>query len=538
MYPALERLSALGLIPTQSVSIRPWSRQECRRQVREVEDLLYGFGSLAVHLDSNTRTEAERVLDDLEAELREPDGDAAVVLESVYARVGGIAGPALTDGFHYGQTWWNDFGRPLGSGASAIAGYGLRATSGRLFFGMRQEVQTAPAAAAVTQARADFFNSIDNAPFVIPAAPTIPAAALILPTPGSDASVRQRPLDMYAGVAFAGYALSFGKQEIYWGPTTLGPWALSSNAEPTYNLRLMATRPHGIPLISDFAKFRVDLVIGKLSGHHAPARPYFNGVKIDFLLGRNLELSFTRWSILWGVGHPMTLGSLKQNLFSRASTGTNFAYGDRDDPGDRKSGFDFRWHVPGVSQYLTVYGDSYADDEVNPLAAPRRSVWQTGAYLARLPHFTRGDLRFEMASSEELSQDEGGTRDFINNQYRDGNTNKGFLLGNAVGRDGRTFEGRLGVWFTGRTRFEAGYRQTKLSSLYLPRGGTISDPFVQASYAWNREWQAQAFAQYERFLVPSFLDGRQSNGSVRVQITWTPHLKLNCRPGATCNTGF
>ena len=86
-----------------------------------------------------------------------------------------------------------------------------------------------------------------------------------------------------------------------------------------------------------------------------------------------------------GGGPPITLRSLKNNLFSSNSTGTNFAYGDRADPGDRKSGFDFRLHVPGVSNYVTVYADAYADDDLNPLDAPRRAAWQNGIYLARLP---------------------------------------------------------------------------------------------------------------------------------------------------------
>ncbi len=39
VYPALERLAAMGLIPGQSVSIRPWTRQECLRQLKLAEDL-------------------------------------------------------------------------------------------------------------------------------------------------------------------------------------------------------------------------------------------------------------------------------------------------------------------------------------------------------------------------------------------------------------------------------------------------------------------------------------------------------------------
>lgn len=522
VYPALERLAEIGLIPSQSVSIRPWTRQECRRQVREAGDILSGFASMDRDVDRSARDEAARLLPGLMYELQEPDGKAAVVLESVYGRVGTIVGPALTDGFHFGQTWRNDFGRPLGRGSSAIVGFSVRATSGRFFFYDRQELQTDPGLPAVTSARADLFNQIDNAPFFIPDAPTIPPGALILPASAIPAYVRQRPIELYAGVAFGGNNLSFGKQELYWGPTTMGPLSFSSNAEPTYNLRLVATRPHPIPFLSSLGSYRFDFVFGKLSGHHRPARPYYNGQKFALLLGPYLEMSVTRWAVLWGVDHPMTLGNLQSNLFSTISTGSTFAYGDRSDPGDRKSGFDFRLHVPGLSRYLTLYADSYADDEPNPLDAPRRVMWHPGMYVARLPFFTHADFRFEVASSQELAKDENGSRVFINNQYRDANTNKGFLLGNAVGRDARAMEGRIGYWFSARSRIEGGFRQTKGSHVFLPGGSTISDAFATGNFALKKDWTAQVFGQYERFLMPSYMAGSQSNGSVRLQITWTP----------------
>lgn len=522
VYPALERLSTLGLIPSQSVTIRPWTRQECRRQLREAEDILFGFRSLDTDVDKVTREEAQRLLPNLEHELLEPDGKATAVLDEAYLREGAIVGPALTDSFHFGQTWWNDYGRPLGRGASTIAGYRFRAEAGRFFFASRQEFQSDPGLPALTQTQANLFNQLDNVSFIIPSInPNVPAGALILPQPAQSAYVRTRPLELYAGMAFAGNALTFGKEEIYWGPTTMGPWAFSSNAEPTYNLRLQATRPHPFPLVPSFGSYRFDFVFGKLSGHQHPARPYFNGAKVELTFGQYLEMGFTRWSILFGQGHPMTLHDLKDNLFSSNSTGTG-EYGDRADPGDRKSGFDFRLHVPGLTNLLTVYADAYADDEVNPIDAPRRVAWQPGVYLARLPELPHADLRFEVASSEELSRDEGGTRFFINNQYRDGNTNKGFLLGNAVGRDGRAMEGRLGYWLSARTRVQAGYRQNKISERFLPGGGTISDGFMEASYA-RGEWTLGVFAQGERFLVPSYMTGSQTNGSARLQVTWTPH---------------
>jgi len=518
IYPALERLAALGLIPSQNVSIRPWTRQECLRQVREVEESIGTTES-----SPSVEEEATRLLSELEQELARPADRDGIVLESAYTRYGAIAGPALTDSFHFGQTWWNDFGRPLRQGGSEITGFSARGTYRRYFIYDRQELQQSPGTPAFTAAEGQLFNTLDNVPFGSPVTP----GPFDPPAPATSAYLRQRPLELYAGVAFKGNALSFGKQEIYWGPTTMGPWSFSSNAEPTYNLRLVATRPHPFPFFPMFGTYRFDFVFGKLSGHHYPARPYYNGAKIDLTFGKDLELSFTSWSILWGVGHPMTLRSLKRNIFSFNSTGSNFDYGDRDDPGDRKSDFDFRLHVPGLEKYVTIYADAYADDEPNPIDAPRRVAWAPGIYFPRLPWLSHMDGRFEMASSEELSKDEGGGRFFINNQYRDGNTNKGFLLGNAVGRDARAFEGRSGYWISARSRVEVGYRQRGISNIFLHGGGTTSDAFVNASYAISPEWSTQVFAQYERHLIPTLATGAQHNESGWLQITWNPKLRIN-----------
>jgi len=137
------------------------------------------------------------------------------------------------------------------------------------------------------------------------------------------------------------------------------------------------------------------------------------------------------------------------------------------------------------------------------------------------------DLRVEAVSSEGLAHDYGGQHFFINNQYLDSNTNKGFLLGNAIGRDGRAIEGRSSYWFSARTRVEAGYRQNKGGTLFLPGGATITDGFVNTYYAINRHWQANFFSQYERFLIPSYMNGSHHNTSGWFQITWNPELSLH-----------
>lgn len=510
IYPALERLSNLGFIPSQSISIRPWTRNECRRQLKEAES-----NYLGEFPDSRTAAEAEGLISDLKHEFDLAPETPAAEVESVYARVGTIAGPALSDGFHFGQTWWNDYGRPLGRGSSAIAGFSARAHRGRFFFYDRQELQYGPGKMAVTPELSKLFYDLDMVPFGSSAPNPFPV------TPASGAGVRQRPIELYAGVAFKGTQLSFGKQQLYWGPTKSGPFSFSSNAEPTYNLRLVSTRPHMAPIFGHAITYRFDLVFGKLSGHKYPARPYFNGQKLEVTILRNLEMSVTRWSLLWGEGHPMTLGTLKNNFYSGTSTGATFQYGDRNDPGDRKSGFDFRLHVPGLEKYLTVYADGYADDEPLPIDAPRRVAWAPGFYLSQMPYLRKMDLRFEVTSSMEMSQDEGGTRFFINNQYRDANTNKGFLLGNAVGRDARAYEVSTTYWKSARTTYTGAFRHVQGGRI-LPGGQSITDVSFTGNFALTKEWSLAAFGQYERWLIPVLQPGPQRNGSAWVSLVWNP----------------
>ncbi len=215
IYPALERLAAMGFIPGQSTAIRPWTRQECLRQLRLAEELAGRKDAYSPSL----LAQAHLLMTDLHTELEsEPQYRASLSLESVYARYGTIAGPALADSFHFGQTWWNDFGRPLGRGSSAIAGFSFRAHDGRFFFYDRQELQHSPGNPAETPARNQLINTLDQ---IQP-----DSDPHIRPVPGSAAFNRQGAIELYGGVAFAGNSLSMGKQELYWGPTTMGPLGL------------------------------------------------------------------------------------------------------------------------------------------------------------------------------------------------------------------------------------------------------------------------------------------------------------------------
>jgi hypothetical protein len=265
------------------------------------------------------------------------------------------------------------------------------------------------------------------------------------------------------------------------------------------------------------ATVRGEFVIGKLGGQSYTWRPWFNAQKLSFRLTDNLEMGFTRWSIFWGVGHPITAGSLLRNF-------TSIGNPHGSDPGDRKAGFDFRYRVPGLRNWITLYSDSYSDDDPSPLAAPRRAAINPGLRLAHVPRVARLEFRIEAPSTTPLGGDDGGRFIYYNGNYRSGNTNYGVLLGSPVGRDARALQGWATYHLSALANVEVGYSRLKGSANFLPGGSTIGDATVRSSFPLAPGWRADAFFQYERFVLP-LLGGLHRNASGWVQVTWEPQIE-------------
>ncbi|MGJ5813785.1 capsule assembly Wzi family protein [Paludibaculum fermentans] len=509
VYPALDRLAGLGLIPTQIAGLRPWTRAECRRQLAEAEE-----GMLDKDRGWRAASEAQPLIAALHREFDEEDqAGGALVLDSVYMRNGGIAGPALTDGYHFGQTWINDFGRPSGRGWNMNTGFTVRAESGRFFAYVRSEFQHGAAAAPESESleTRQLISKLDTIP--------------LQPERGVDDTNRYRVVEGYAGVRLANLELSVGKQAMWWGPGSDAPLSFSTNAEPTKNAKISMLHPYRLPgFLGHLGEFRGEFVIGKLGGQAYTWRPWFNAQKLSFKLTDNLEMGFTRWSMFWGEGHPITFKSFVRNF---TATSSEVAIGPTDprDPGDRKAGFDFKYRIPGLRDWVTIYSDSYSDDDPSPLAAPRHAAISPGIHVTRVPWVPKLDLRVETSSTTPFAIDRGGQFIYYNGQYRSGNTNYGNLLGSSVGRDGRAIQAWSTYWFNARTKVEAGYRQRKVSGQFLPGGGTQSDASLKGSMELPGHCYADVMLQYERYWLP-VLGGPQRNLSGRVELRWEPRLRL------------
>lgn len=506
IYPALKRLAAMGYAPDEESLAAPWTRSECLLLVEEAEDIASRHSTKVSN--GATNDDAEELIAVLKREFTgESDRHAQVRIESIYGRLFQISGTPLRDSYHFGQTIVNDYGRPYEAGTNAVAGFSAFGTLGRFSGYFRGEYQEAGSRGPYEQGVQDLLGFVDG----VPAQP----AARIASTSKFD------PLEMYVGARFGDFNVTFGKQSAWWGPGDDSAFHFSNNAEPFYALRIAQQTPWVLPGPFRFlGHIRTQMLLGKLSGHAYPPRPFINAEKITFQLTENLELGLTRSAIFGGVGHPLTTAAVFRSFFSTSSTGST-AFGSPSDPGDRRSGFDFRWRVPGVRRFLTIYSDSLADDEPNPLDSPRRSAWAPGIYVTQLPGLRHLDLRFETYSTWLYRGDEGGQFIYWNDQYRDAYTNRGYLLGSWVGRDARAYLASSTYWWSAQDKLTLSFRQTKTGNLFLPGGGTQTDISANGQWLLRPDVVASAFVQFERYFIPA-LGAPRRNLTAGLQITFYP----------------
>jgi hypothetical protein len=506
VYPALKRLAALGYVPDEESLVAPWTRKHCSELVGEAQDITSRH-SIKVSTGA-LNVEAQKLIADLSKEFSGDHAAAASArIESVYSQVLQISGAPLRDSYHFGQTLVNDYGRPFEEGANTVDGFSTFATAGRFSAYFRGEYQEAGSRGPGEQSLSELLGALDGVP-----APQSTGNRLISAFD---------PLEMYVGASLGLFDVTFGKQSVSWGPGEASQFSFSDNAEPFYSLRISQQSPIVLPgLFRLLGRIRTEMLIGKLSGHLYPPHPFINGQKITLQLSEDLEVGFTRSAIFGGAGHPLITRSIFESFFGTSSIGGT-AYGSANDPGDRRSGFDFRWRLPGLRRAVTIYSDSLADDEPNPLDSPRRSAWGPGIYFPKLLRLNKLDLRFETYSTWLYTGDEGGMFFYWNNQYRDAYTNNQYLLGSWVGRDARAYVATSTYWWSAKKTLMGTYRQTKTGANFLPGGGTKTDVSIKGQWQLKPDILGTAFVQYERYLIP-VLGGAKRDVSIGMQFVFYP----------------
>jgi Capsule assembly protein Wzi/PAP2 superfamily len=521
VYPVFDRLTAMGVLNSAIVGLRPWTRSECARLIEEISG----------NVDESNPDEAWRLYSALAtgfaSEFQDEQGDY-IALDNVYTRVTSISGPPLTDGFHFGQTIVNDYGRPYQEGANGLTGFSSTGVAGALAFSVRGEYEHAPSNAGVSQT---VQNAIQAADFkgAQPAAP-IPAFNQF------------RLLDAYLSLNIKGWQTSFGKQTLWTSPSQ-DPFLWSNNAEPVYMLLVDQTHPQKLPSFLRFlGPMRTQFWAGKLTGSHwintqdpvigevfslgrtLSKQPMVNGFKINFKPTANFEFGVGRTGMFGGPDFPITMGSLKHSLFS-----TGNAFGRGVDPGDRRSTFDFSWRLPGFRRWLTLYEDSFVEDEISPIGYPRRAAHTPGLYLSHLPDVEHLDLRVEASYTNlpGLVQTPQGGFFYSNDRYLDGYTNKGNIIGDGtVGRQGIAFRADSTYWFASDKTIRIGYRSEIADNMFL-QGGNLRDIHLKSEWSFGPRVSLTSLLQYEWWNFPLLSAGKKQNDfTASFQLTYWPHWRL------------
>jgi hypothetical protein len=431
-----------------------------------------------------------------------------VQVESIYTRATGITGTPLRDAFHFGQTIANDFGRPFNTGFNDVTGFSAEASRGRFFVYARDEYQHSPAYAGLTPAQQSYLELANDTPSV--------------PYSQATGTVNQSGLlDAYVGMRLSLFEVTFGKQSLWWGPGTMGGMLYSDNIDPVPMLRVDQVEAFVLPSFFKYlGPVRVQAFFGRLEGYYYPRAPYIHGEKIMVKPSPNLEIGLARTGIAFGQGIPFTFRSLISTYFSVTDIGSN--PNPQDFPGKRFGGLDFSYRIPHLRRWLTIYTDNISSDDVNPLVNPSRAAYNPGIYLSQVPRAQKFDLRFELANSRTR------TEPYTSFFYREGYTNKGFLIGNTVGRHGSAFDVSTNYWLSPQKRIQVGWRKETVSNTVPPSGGSQDSVRVKADWFVQKQVELSAAFQHERWVFPFLASGAQNNNVVSLQFTVYPK-KLSSR---------
>jgi hypothetical protein len=512
VYPALDRLHGLGYLDTAFLGLRPWTGRSIQRMLDVTSN----------EKNIKTNPQAVEILAVLQREFGDEDRDDVTdfsyACEEVYTRFQGISGLTLRDSFHLGQTIANDYGRPYQPGFNTADGVAGSVDYGRFSLYARGEYQHAPAAAGYDPTLVSIVSGIDFVPVgtdvIVPAGPIASTNVFRI----VEANLSYRILN---------HEISFGKSDHWFAPTVGGAFTYSDNAENIYAFQIDRTEPLYIPLLSRLTgAFRYDFFVGSLKGHSDPNDPWMHAEKVNFKPTSNVEIGFER-SVIWGgKGHePITARTFLRSFFSLANVTPAQKY-SRQDPGARFGSFDFSWRIPWLNHWMTLYSDSMVHDDISPVDAPRHAGVRPGIYLSRVPGIPRLDLRVEGVNTDpETSRSNGGEYLYFEQIQLQGYTNKGYIMGDAIGREGKGGQAWLTYHLSPREMVQVSFDHKKNSKDFIPSGTTQNSFDIHVVKRIQRNLELSADVQHEWWKAPIYVAGEQTDTVATFQITLFPERK-------------
>jgi membrane-associated phospholipid phosphatase len=502
VYPAVEKLAALGYIKGAFLSLKPWTRIETASLVSDAGVDM----AVDESVPSGIAEMQSQLVQEFTYELGLLDGkpNQTARIESIYARAVSISGTALTDSYHLGQTISYDYGRPFREGTNGQAGTSMWAAAGPFTLYFRGEFQHSPYAPPLSDAVLNVIASSDLVP--------VPAATPFAPID------RPHLLEGYAALNLDGWQVSAGRQTLDWGPGPGGSLLWSNNVDPVEMVRVIKSDMR-LPILGSV---RVDQFFGMLRGHSYIPHPYIYGQKINFKPLPWLELGFGRTVTIGGRGgNPLNFRNFADSFFGRVNQSKSV-------PGDSHTSMDWVFYVPKVKNYIVFYGELYADDDPLPIFNLPKNPYRPGIYLTHFPGIPKLDLHLETVSTESpgffnFGGPNKGNLNYWNQLYRDGYTNEGNLIGNTVGRMGSSIQGWLTYWMSSTSILQFSCKTNSVSANFIPGGGDWQDyrlnydRYLKSGFYLKNQLQYEHISRY-----PILFNSSRGNVTAIVELGWAP----------------
>ncbi|MGA9957479.1 MAG: capsule assembly Wzi family protein, partial [Acidobacteriaceae bacterium] len=184
------------------------------------------------------------------------------------------------------------------------------------------------------------------------------------------------------------------------------------------------------------------------------------------------------------------------------------------------------YRLPYMRNWLTLYADSLAHDDVSPISAPRRAGIRPGLYLSHFPGFHALDFRIEAADTDPpTSRSNAGQFLYWEQIQKQGYTNKGFIMGDWIGRESKGGQAWLTYHLSPSEQLQVSYRNAKAAKDFIPGGSTQNAFQFSTRKRFRKQFEVLGSVQYEGWKAPVYKQGKQNDVSASAQITWYPKVK-------------
>ncbi len=268
-------------------------------------------------------------------------------------------------------------------------------------------------------------------------------------------SNRIRPLGAEVVASLGNFAVSFGQEEMWWGPGHFSTIAQSNNADPIPGFRLQNIHPFELPFFLRYlGQFRVQVFFGRLDAGRVPtprngqltsyARPFISGQTLSFKTLPNFE---------WGVTHAIMFGGHGNSNYGFSgfigrATGINTGSASSGNT-NTQAGIYLKFRFPRLRDsvlWVQTLGEDNFTNELRPIGGilPILSIsYQGGYYLPRLTQDGRTDLRFEWKIIEPNYSTHS---DSLYWSYSD------HLMDDPLGPNASEIDLQIGRWFSNLTK--------------------------------------------------------------------------------------